>query len=83
MHLLLLREYVPLKQGLRLCSLFPRTSNQQLREYVPLKQGLRLANDELFEHKCQLREYVPLKQGLRRDHEFLMPTVVASESMFH
>ena len=36
-----LREYVPLKQGLRLCAVKALAIFIELREYVPLKQGLR------------------------------------------
>ena len=35
-----LREYLPLKQGLRL-SLIKELAQEKLREYLPLKQGLR------------------------------------------
>ena len=62
-----LREYVPLKQGLRQGILKVIISNMGLREYVPLKQGLRpRMKDSSNFHQCKLREYVPLKQGLRR-----------------
>ena len=37
----LLREYVPLKQGLRLVLFDIMVMTTVLREYVPLKQGLR------------------------------------------
>ena len=60
-----LREYVPLKQGLRPHRRSGSYEPLHLREYVPLKQGLRL---DLFVVICyciSLREYVPLKQGLR------------------
>ena len=59
-----LREYVPLKQGLR--HLFvSHLDPPLLREYVPLKQGLRPTNDFRIIDTKTLREYVPLKQGLR------------------
>ena len=38
-----LREYVPLKQGLRLQEDQQIKPKTVLREYVPLKQGLRLS----------------------------------------
>ena len=41
--LLMLREYVPLKQGLRHELLLSERQFVILREYVPLKQGLRLS----------------------------------------
>ena len=61
-----LREYVPLKQGLRRYETSFLTTIYTLREYVPLKQGLRLAIPPRLEGGASLREYVPLKQGLRR-----------------
>ena len=61
-----LREYVPLKQGLRLRGLSFITALSALREYVPLKQGLRRGIIYCTGAGIVLREYVPLKQGLRR-----------------
>ena len=38
-----LREYLPLKQGLRrYCEVLSEDFDHTLREYLPLKQGLRL-----------------------------------------
>ncbi len=40
-QLSVLREYIPLKQGLRLIKNHPSLFYCRLREYIPLKQGLR------------------------------------------
>ena len=80
--LLYLREYLPLKQGLRLIINFYHIIFCILREYLPLKQGLRQL--AILSH-CFfiLREHLPLKQGLRplclgnHNVRFL------SESIFH
>ena len=40
-HYLMLREYLPLKQGLRPIMFFVLYMLKELREYLPLKQGLR------------------------------------------
>ena len=37
----MLNEYLPLKQGLRLWYLHGGDTGQSLNEYLPLKQGLR------------------------------------------
>ena len=60
----ILREYLPLKQGLR-HTRQKRDSKRApvLREYLPLKQGLR--PDPTGLRLLWLREYLPLKQGLR------------------
>ena len=60
-----LREYVPLKQGLRLLWNIAKGLLCCLREYVPLKQGLRQIVFIFLLFLHYLREYVPLKQGLR------------------
>ena len=62
-HLLVLREYIPTKQGLRLLRTY-LTSHGDLREYIPTKQGLRLQETFGFGSWAFLREYIPTKQGL-------------------
>ena len=77
-----LREYLPLKQGLRLKLSVLNSKLKVLREYLPLKQGLRQSYGcfSLFLFHF-LREYLPLKQGLRPygrrvpEHYFLPPRV--------
>ena len=54
-YLQLLREYVPLKQGLRRLPLTLTEHEHRLREYVPLKQGLRLP-PALTQHEHRLSE---------------------------
>ena len=39
---ILVREHIPLEQGLRLCYSQSRTYLVQVREHIPLEQGLRL-----------------------------------------
>ena len=70
---LLLREYLPLKQGLRLLKFNNIHNNMHLREYLPLKQGLRPTYLVVFINNGWLREYLPLKQGLR-PHGCLLST---------
>ena len=62
-----LRDYIPLKQGLRPLRTRMPGNKVRLRDYIPLKQGLRpyiFLNTNWFHIK--LRDYIPLKQGLRR-----------------
>ena len=61
-----LREYGPLKQGLRHFYNPTLFQSRILREHGPLKQGLRLLSIILRPLSDSLREHGPLKQGLRR-----------------
>ena len=63
----LLRECLPLKQGLRLPNSEPLIKFPILRECLPLKQGLRQFRASWFSTLIGLRECLPLKQGLRPD----------------
>ena len=66
-----LREYLPLKQGLRQHNgVWSKINECCLREYLPLKQGLRHIVNGSSKFLCLsiLREYLPLKQGLRLIH---------------
>ena len=37
----LIKEHIPLKQGLRRLIFFPAYENDSIKEHIPLKQGLR------------------------------------------
>ena len=78
----ILREYLPLKQGLR-HTRQKRDSKRApvLREYLPLKQGLRPYPTGL--RLLWLREYLPLKQGLRQGSFCSFQALNISESIFH
>ena len=71
MNFATVREYHPLKQGLRRILLNFFNNSAFVREYHPLKQGLRLIVCRfpaiLF---AGVREYHPLKQGLRPFNNF-------------
>ena len=80
----LLREYGPLKQGLRPNDIdvgIPTCST--LREYGPLKQGLRHSKSVAICYLVALREYGPLKQGLRLSTTSIPFSLKSSESMVH
>ena len=64
----ILREHIPLKQGLRQQDINREAKLVRLlREHIPLKQGLRLPFERAGGELCRvLREHIPLKQGLRR-----------------
>ena len=60
----LVREYLPLEQGLRHRTFYGQQENRLVREYLPLEQGLRLLAASESVIFC-VREYLPLEQGLR------------------
>ena len=55
-----LKEYVPLKQGLRLYNSSLRCGARfiKLKEYVPLKQGLFQFSDNLYFYQKAIRLYL-------------------------
>ena len=53
-----LREYLPLKQGLRLAIINAARAAKPLREYLPLKQGLRQILPVLSEVPCRRSQRV-------------------------
>ena len=61
-----LKEYIPIKQGLRQYTNFFSSKEIYLKEYIPIKQGLRpkLTTNYMMEDTV-LKEYIPIKQGLR------------------
>ena len=64
----LVREHIPLEQGLRRllqCALLHWT---MVREHIPLEQGLRqFLETRHFINGLKVREHIPLEQGLRQD----------------
>ena len=60
-------DHIPLKQGLRLNSIFFRFYFLFVADHIPLKQGLRpllqLQNNHCF---TAVADHIPLKQGLRQ-----------------
>ena len=62
---LIVRDYLPLQQGLRRkCPPRPRIQ-KIVRDYLPLQQGLRLLSNVKSEQRNKVRDYLPLQQGLR------------------
>ena len=63
---ILVRDHLPLKQGLRLIIL--RVINSfTVRDHLPLKQGLRRGMVTFSEEdSASVRDHLPLKQGLRQ-----------------
>ena len=78
-----LREYVPLKQGLR--QLLQNFScNFLLREYVPLKQGLRLGVLKFFHIRKISPRVCSTKTRIKTSCQLHFPGFdLFSESMFH
>ena len=62
----MLRDHLPLEQGLRLPPLIDIANGLDLRDHLPLEQGLRHSEDsEEPEEPAELRDHLPLEQGLR------------------
>ena len=62
----MVRDHVPLKQGLRhFYTVALEKVFDLVRDHVPLKQGLRPNNTEFCIISHHVRDHVPLKQGLR------------------
>ncbi len=80
---LLLREYIPLEQGLRHLCHKSKVLKVKLREYIPLEQGLRQGNTLCIYQLTELREYIPLEQGLRHIEVLDKLLECHSESIFH
>ena len=66
-----IRNYIPLKQGLRQFLPFLLLS-LDIRNYIPLKQGLRLKIGAIRLLLLCVRKYIPLEQGLRPLHLSLL-----------
>ena len=62
----LVREHIPLEQGLRRHLLLLSCCNAlAVREHIPLEQGLRLIKSHQYTSDLGVREHIPLEQGLR------------------
>ena len=62
----MIREHIPLEQGLRQHPFMFIKNMNNIREHIPLEQGLRLhavGKDPTFHRR--IREHIPLEQGLR------------------
>ena len=80
----ILNEYLPLKQGLRLSFAPISVISIILNEYLPLKQGLRPSLPNVKTSRALLNEYLPLKQGLRLGLRCTVCcAIVPSMSIFH
>ena len=62
----MVREHIPLEQGLRLfCAIKCFLNYSAVREHIPLEQGLRLDLPRILLSSLIVREHIPLEQGLR------------------
>ena len=59
------RDYLPLQQGLRQKNKRYPTFRRYVRDYLPLQQGLRPDPEAWGSDPEAVRDYLPLQQGLR------------------
>ena len=63
----LVRDHLPLQQGLRLSISTVRVAPSIVRDHLPLQQGLRLPVSALrITFAVTVRDHLPLQQGLRQ-----------------
>ena len=69
----LVRDHLPLKQGLRRDAVWLYKLLLLVRDHLPLKQGLRQCKDASFlPFRVRVRVHLPLKQGLRQRITFVV-----------
>ena len=63
---IVLKEYIPVKQGLRLVTLHPVAHELFTQRVYSSKTRIKTNKFEYKPHRFQrLKEYIPVKQGLR------------------
>ena len=78
------RDYLPLQQGLRPDGADKTLKELIVRDYLPLQQGLRQYGCPLFGTFHTVRDYLPLQQGLRRSAPCSRSkSSLPSETIFH
>ena len=70
----IVRDHIPLEQGLRLGSYLKAHCLFGVRDHIPLEQGLRLS---------RVRDHIPLEQGLRPGSRYTSTYSLSSETIFH
>ncbi len=62
----IIKNHIPLKQGLRRHIYNKSVFKATIKNHIPLKQGLRLFSDCLpYSLEYFIKNHIPLKQGLR------------------
>ncbi len=78
-----LREYIPLEQGLRRCTLWIYERTIVLREHIPLEQGLRHVYWCTKFKSLLLQEHIPAEQGLRLKSKELSSIHINSPRVYY
>ena len=79
----IVRDHIPLEQGLRHFEYTMQYILIFVRDHIPLEQGLR-HKDQLLQVLCQnVRDHIPLEQGLRRAGQGSRGDQGQSETIFH
>ena len=64
-HPHIVRDHLPLQQGLRPISCISDVDSCQVRDHLPLQQGLRPSPRGKTMSSLFVRDHLPLQQGLR------------------
>ena len=62
----IVRDHIPLEQGLRLVTDYKCMCGALVRDHIPLEQGLRQNQWKRYKNGRNVRDHIPLEQGLRR-----------------
>ena len=61
----IVRDHIPLEQGLRRIGRLWYTEYCWVRDHIPLEQGLRRSHHFHRHYQIHVRDHIPLEQGLR------------------
>ena len=62
----IVRDHIPLEQGLRHCAISVTYCKTYVRDHIPLEQGLRPSYLAVVIMPNPVRDHIPLEQGLRQ-----------------
>ena len=79
----IVRDHIPLEQGLRLLNLKHYLLEVLVRDHIPLEQGLRPGRMSHESGVRTVRDHIPLEQGLRLYRAFQAERRRLSETIFH
>ena len=80
---IVVRDHIPLEQGLRPIKVNASSKVDQVRDHIPLEQGLRRKSSDSISNSIVVRDHIPLEQGLRQNTLGLLPSRQKSETIFH
>ena len=76
---IIVRDHIPLEQGLRLATCSGIVLDFYVRDHIPLEQGLRLNRTSDVKVSTSVRDHIPLEQGLRHFFFHLLSLTVSRQ----